>query len=334
MKTMTVKIALRAVASAAILSAVMLVHPATAEPVIYVAAGSANKVLAIDPKTNTVIREFGGIENPHALTITPDGEYVIAGSLKESLREKGDTRPPESTIYIIHPIHGHVMSTIPVEGMIHHQAITPDGRYVISTHPTRGGISYADITGEHGARNVKTGPGPNYTVVRKDGSKAYVSNSGNGTISELDLRTWIVARNIEGGPSPEHLALSGDGKTLYALSARAGKISAVDIDGGKVDKVWDIGKGAHGLDLSEDGRALFATNRKLELLIAIDLVTGERREMKLSPQPYHLEVLPGINRIYVSSRQDPKIWVIDPGTWKVVGEIAISGEGHQMVLGN
>ena len=56
----------------------VLTLPATAEPMIYVAAGSANKVLAIDPNTNTVIREFEGIENPHALTITPDGEYVIA----------------------------------------------------------------------------------------------------------------------------------------------------------------------------------------------------------------------------------------------------------------
>lgn len=312
----------------------VLTLPATAEPMIYVAAGSANKVLAIDPNTNTVIREFEGIENPHALTITPDGEYVIAGSLKERQRAKGDTRPPESSIYIIHPVHGHVMSTIPVDGMIHHQAITPDGRYVISTHPTRGGISYTDIMGERGPQNLKTGPGPNYTVVSRDGAKAYVSNSGNGKISEIDLRTWIVTRNVDGGPSPEHLALSADEKTLYALSARAGRISAINVGSGKVEKSWEIGKSAHGLDISEDGRTLFATNRKLAKLMAITLASGDRREMTLSPQPYHLEFLPGLNRIYVSSRKEPKIWVIDPDAWKVVAEIAISGEGHQMVLGN
>jgi len=307
---------------------------AMAEPVIYVAAGSANKVLVIDPKTNTIVKEFNGISNPHALVATADGEYVIAGSLTEKKRKKGDDRPPESTIYIIHPVHGHVMSTMSAPGMIHHQAITPNSRYVISTHPTQGGISYADLEGEGGVKTIKTGSGPNYTVITRDGKNAYVSNSGDNSISEIDLKTWSVTRTLEGGPDPEHLALSQDESKLFAINARAGKLSVIDVKTGDVTDSWEIGKGAHGLDLSEDGQTVFATSKKREVLIAIDLASGSRREMSLSPAPYHLEAVAGTGKVYVSSSKESKIWVIDPKSWKVEAEIAIPGNGHQMALGD
>jgi YVTN family beta-propeller protein len=307
---------------------------ALAEPIIYVAAGSANKVLAIDPKTNKVVNEFDGIDNPHALVATLDGEYVIAGSLNEKKPSIGSNAVPESTIYIIHPAHGHVMSTMPAPGMIHHQAITPDSRYVISTHPTQGGISYADLEGEGGVKTMKTGPGPNYTVITRDGAKAFVSNSGNNSISEIDLKSWSVSRSLKGGAGPEHIVLSKDEENLFAINARAGKVSVIDVKLGDIIKSWDVGKNAHGLDLSEDGKTIFATSKKSGVLVAIDIEDGTRREMSLSPSPYHLETIAGTGKIYVSSSKEPKIWVIDPKAWKVVSEITIQGEGHQMALGS
>jgi len=307
---------------------------AFADPVLYVAAGSANKVLAVDPVANKVIQQFDGIENPHALVTTSDGEYVIAGSLKEK-RDKTDAKAkPESTIYIVHPAHGHVMSTMPAVGMIHHQAITPNDRYVISTHPTQGAISYADLEGDGGVKMLKTGPSPNYTVITKDGKTAFVSNSGDGTVSEIDLTSWTVKRQIKVGGFPEHMALSKDEKTLFSINPRGGNVSVISIADGKVLKELDVGKGAHGLGLSEDGKTLFATSKKREVLVAFDLESGNVRELPLSPAPYHLEAVKGTGKVYVSSRKAPKIWVVDPQKMEVVGEIAISGEGHQMALGN
>ena len=311
------------------LTASLFSGAAFADPIIYVAAGSANKILAIDPATNKVVQEIDSVENPHALVVTPDGEYVISGSLKE--KKNGDKT--EATIYIVHPVHGHVMSTLTVEGMIHHQTITPDGKKVISTHPTKGGITSANL--ENGEiRTLKTGPGPNYTIITKGGEKAFVSNTGNGTISEIDLVSWKVVRELESGPGAEHLSISGDELTLYAVNARAGTISTISVATGKVGVIHPVGKGAHGLDLSEDGKQIFATSKKGDLLVAINLETGKRRELSLSPAPYHLEVIKGTGKIYVSSRKAPKIWVVDQQTLKLENEIAIVGEGHQMALGD
>lgn len=300
---------------------------AMADPLIYVAAGSANKVLVIDAETNKVVKEFGGISNPHALVITPDGEYVISGSLSATKNKSGKN---EGTLYVIHPAHGHVMSTLPLPGMVHHQAITPSGRFVVSTHPALKGISITDMEGEFDPWLLETGAGPNYTVFTKDGKRAYVSNTGSGTISEINPQTWMVERQLAGGKTPEHMALSADEKWLYVINAMPGTVSKVSIKSGKVVASYKIGKGAHGLGMSEDGQSIFATSKKSGVVAKIDLETNAIEFLNLSPSPYHLESLKGTGKVYVSSSKSPRIWVLDAKKFELLDEIAISGEGHQM----
>ena len=130
----------------AILSMAAAAGMATASPMVYIPLGSDNQVIAVDAATDKITATFTGVENPHGLVATPDGEYLVAGSLTETPLSSGqDVGTPNSKFSLIHLAHGHVMLTIPVAGWSHHQAITPDGRYVISTHPTRGGISLIDM---------------------------------------------------------------------------------------------------------------------------------------------------------------------------------------------
>lgn len=306
--------------------------PALAKPLVYVAAGSANQIIVIDAATDKVVGNYDGIENPHSIVSTPDGEYVLSGTLKEKRPIKGSKSPPHSTIYLVHPAHGHVMLTMKAEGMIHHQAITPDGRFVISTHPTRGNISVADLQQNKIVRTVKTGSAPNYALVSKDGNEIYVSNSSSGSISVIDPKSWSVTRTLKAGPGPEHLAVSKDGMTLFVTNPGAGTVSAIDIAAGNVARTYQLGGKLHGLDISDDGSTLFVTNRSEGKLIALDPRTDTRRVLPLSPAPYHLETIDGTGKVYVSSSKSPKLWVIDQKTAKITGEIKIVGEGHQMTI--
>src|SRR3569832_1087641 len=119
---------------------------AMAAPIAYIPLGSANQVIAVDAENDKIIRSFSGVENPHGLVATPDGDYLDAGSLKETQDPEGapsDTH--NSKLYVINPEHGHVMAEISVSGWTLLVAVTPVGIYVISTHPTRGGISVVDV---------------------------------------------------------------------------------------------------------------------------------------------------------------------------------------------
>lgn len=307
---------------------------ALAAPTAFIPLGSANEVIAVDVASGKIIRRYPGVENPHGLVATPDGEYLVAGSIKETPVPAGapaDT--PNSKLYVIHPGHGHVMAEIPVSGWTHHEAITPDGKFVISTHPTRGGISVVDLINNKVFKTIKTGPAPNYTQVTKDGKHAYVSNSGNGTLSEIDLAKWEVIRTLEAGPSPEHLVFSPDEKTIYVANDRAGTVSVVSVQKGKVETTYKIGKRLHGLDIGDDGKTLFVSSRSDDKLVALDTVTGEQRVLTLSPEPYHLDKIPGTGKVYVSSSKAPMIWVVDQKSFTVTGTIQLpAGEGHQIAV--
>ncbi len=274
---------------------VLIINGVNASPIVYIPLGSGNQVIEVDAVTDTITATYTDVENPHGLVATPDGEYVIAGSLKETpLKEGQDKTTLNSVLALIHPAHGHVMGNIAVPGWTHHQAITPDGRYVISTHPTRGGISVVDLQNNNVSKTIATGMTPNYTVVLPDGSFAYVSNSGSNTISEINLTNWTVTRSLESGPAPEHIALSGDNTQLFVTNPRAGNVSAVSIKSGKITQSWHLGDQLHGLDVGDDGKTIFVTSKKDEKLKALDTTTGKViNETALSPAPYHLNTISG-----------------------------------------
>ena len=271
---------------------------ALAAPTVYIPLGSGNQVVAVDAATDRIIKSYPGVDNPHGLVATPDGEYIVAGSMLETPPAPGAPKDaPNSKLFLVHPAHGHVMLTIPVSGWTHHQAITPDGRYVISTHPGRGGISVVDMQSNQVIKTIETGPAPNYTAITRDGKRAYVTNSGNGTVSEIDLLTWRVTRPLEGGPAPEHVVLSADEKILYTLNPRAGTVSAVSAATGKISQTYKIGANLHGLDLGDDGRTLFISSVTENKLVALDTSTGAQRVLALSPAPYHLNTIHGAGKV-------------------------------------
>lgn len=302
-----------------------------AVPTVYIPLGSGNQVIAVDAASDSITATYLGVDNPHGLVATPDGEYLVVGSLKETPAQ--DPKATTSKLFIIHPVHGHVMQTVPVVGWTHHQAVTPNGRHVISTHPTRNGISVLDMQTNAIARTVATGPAPNYALVTRDGRRAFVSNSGNGTISEIDLADFRVTRTLDAGPSPEHMVFAPDEQTVYVTNPRAGSVSAVSRASGKVGRTYHVGHDVHGLDLSDDGKTLYASSRQEEKLVAIDIASGKQRALRLSPAPYHLNAIRGAGKVYVSSSKAPTIWVIDQATFRVSGQIALpKGEGHQMAV--
>jgi len=395
-----------------------------ANPIVYIPLGSANEIMIVDAATDKEIGKITGFKNVHGLSLTPNGEYLVAGSNDEMINgkakksvhgkkamEKDKHKPaapimakpkgmseaehkghhaapaakPEpqsrsdtvtddhsamkgasnakmkrpkgvseaehkkhhaassggllpvvgiSSIYLIRVADNRIETNIKVRGAAHHIFVTPDGKYSVSTHTTAGVVSLIDLATKKIFRNIYTGPKPNYVVFTQDGENMYVSNAGNDTLSVIDTKNWIVSQNIIVGKGPEHIVISPDEKFVYTNNSRDGTISKVSLAKRKVVKTFTIGNNPHGIDISADGKTLYATAKKGNKLVALDVATGKVRTLKLSPAPYHLKIIDGTDKIYVSSRKKPLIWVVDAKTLKVTNEIKIRGEGHQIVVVN
>lgn len=355
MKTVSI---FRAAAWAGLITLVLGMQTARAEPLVYVPLGSDGKIVVVDAGQDKVVDKIEGLPAVHGLAGTPDGRFLIAGSYQD--REMGSEPPAKpsgvsedehaahhggspasaqkagsvvSTVSVVRTADGSVARRIDVPGAVHHVAVSPNGRFAIVTHPNAGAISAIDLNSYKVVASVATGPLPNYAVFAPDGSQLYVSNAGNDTVSAVDTGRWIVQWNTVVGTSPEHVVLSKDGATLYVNNVEDGTVSVVAVGERKVVKTIPIGSTLHGIDLSDDGKTLFVAALGDDKLVGVDLATGTTRSAVLAPEPYHLAVVRDTGKLYVSGADEPKIWVVDQKSLAVLGEIPIGGKGHQMVTG-
>ncbi|MDX8412190.1 MAG: beta-propeller fold lactonase family protein [Mariprofundaceae bacterium] len=332
---------------------------ASADTMVYMPLGTGNAVIQIDGDRDRLIGTIPGVVNSHGLDATRDGVYLVAGSLTESFAGGPPAKPTGMSeeehrghhgmpaedraqkgkvagggiLYLINAREQRIVRQIEVPGVVHHVLITADGRFAVSTHPSLGAVSIVDLGKSKMIKTLFTGPAANFIVGSSDHRLLYVSNSGDNSIREVDIETWSVRRRLPAGQAPGHLTLSADGSTLYAVNAESGTVSAIDLKRGDVSHAYPVGADAHGMALSDDGRFLYVSSKKENKLTAIELASATIRSIPLSPAPYHVAAIPGTGKLYVSSRQAPKIWVIDAVTLKILREIQLSnGVAHQMVI--
>ncbi len=334
-----------------------LTSAAMAGTAVYVPLGDTGEILVLDAADDATVGRISGLPAVHGLAGTPGWGYLVAGSFDE--RAVGKTAAPPkpkgvsqkdheahhakrpaaaaandtvSYLSVIRIADGAITRRIDVPGAVHHTAVVPGGRFAVSIHPNRGGVSIVDMLSGKVTAIVRTGPSPNYAIVSPDGKRVFVSNSGNNTVSEIDTEHWTVRRNIAVGKGPEHMILSSDGTALYVANVDAGSISVVSLPEGSVTDTFPVGGQLHGLDLSDDGKTLFVSAREKNKLVAVDLATKKTRSLNLAPSPYHLTNAPGTGKLYVSSAEEDKLWVVNQRSLAVVREILIPGQGHQMAV--
>ncbi len=354
MKTVSM---LRPAAWAGVIPLVLGMQTALAEPLVYVPLGGEGKIVVIDAAKDEIVDTISGVRAVHGLARTPDGQFLIAGSFEE--REAGVEAVAKpsgvsedehaahhgaapvgskkdgavvSTLSVIRTADGSMVRRIDVPGAVHHVAVSPNGRFAVVTHPNEGGISAIDLASYEVVATVSTGPLPNYAVFSPDGARVYVSNAADNTVSEVDTGQWVVRRNMPAGSSPEHMAPSPDGRRLYVANVDDGTVSEIATENGSTLRTFDIGGPLHGIDLSKDGGTLFVIDLGDDKLVAISLRTAEKREAPLAPAPYHLASVGATGKLYVSSAEQPNVWVVDQKDLVLLGKISIGGKGHQMVL--
>lgn len=330
--------------------------PAAAENRMYVPLGGDNAIAIVDTDRNVVASRIDGTLAVHGLAGTNDGRLLVAGSMAErkpgtdmtakpagmteedhashhskTAGDGGKSRDRVSTVSIVSTADEAVIRYIDVPGAVHHVAISPDDRLAAVTHPTGDSISIIDLLAYRVVATVKTGAVPNYAVFSLDSKAIYVTNAGDGTVAVVDSARRTVRRTIKVGSSPEHLVMAKDGRTLYVNNVDDGTVSVVSLKKNKVAKTIRAGKDLHGVDLSDDGKTLFVSARGEDKLVALDLGSGKSRTIPLAPAPYHLAAVRGSGKLYVSSADQPKIWVVDQKSLAIVGEIPVGGNAHQMV---
>jgi len=128
------------------------------------------------------------------------------------------------------------------------------------------------------------------------------------------------------------MVFSSDEQSIYVVNVGDNTVATVSRADGKVTNTYPVGEGPHGIDLSDDSGTLFVSSKSGNQLSAINTATGETNSVALAPKPYHIASITGTGKLYVSSRAEPWIWVLDQESLGVLRKIPITGAGHQMVV--
>jgi len=228
---------------------------------------AGDNVHIIDPETNRVVGEIGGIEVGHGAAAAPDGSRMYFSNEADSTLDVVDgrtlrimakipltghpnnisARPDGSRVYVaIRQAPGAVdvidtasltlAKTIPTDGGVHNTYVTPDGRYVIA----------GSIVGK------------NFTVIDADTEEVV-------WVKEFDLgvRPMAFETNPDGSTSRLFLQLSdlnGFAVVDFATHEETARIDLPKLPPGKAP-VLTGGNASHGMAVTSDNSVLVVDSR-------------------------------------------------------------------------
>ena len=168
------------------------------------------------------------------------------------------------TVYISMKKSG-TMETFPAETVwkggpnMLYNAITPDGKRVLSTSPSSDTVYIFDTENGKQLAIIKVGKAPKGVKITPDGKYAYVSNQGSAEVSVIDLASLTVIDSIKTEDGPHNVRFTRDGKTAYVTLQGGAGIGIIDTTSRKMTKVIAVPgiTGPHNLDLSSDEKTAY-----------------------------------------------------------------------------
>ncbi|MFZ6764686.1 MULTISPECIES: YncE family protein [Acetobacterales] len=229
---------------------------------------------------------------------------------------------------------------IPVLREVHHLSLTPDGRLL--------------MVGDSGANEMLfIDPGTGEVLRREALSNPYhLGFSPDGQIltitslrrDQVDIYRWTgealeLVKRLNMPDMPSHLAYSPDGKVVYVTLQGTGNIAAVSLE--TLEPLWslDVGPEPAGI-IWHNGRLLVGIMGSDHIAVIDPETRSVERTITIARGAHALFPAPNGGPIYVTSRVDSRITLLDPQTlavtrsWKIPGGpdcISIDPQGRLWV---
>ena len=199
---------------------------------------------ACSKKTSFESTEITQKNASSAITITPDGEIVIA------------VNPDSNSLTLLDAKQFEVIVEISVGLDPRTVAVDPSGRWAVTANRAAGTISLIDLKKMQETKEITIGALPWGVVISPLERTAYVACEDEDWITAVDYGNGKVLNTIAVEDRPNGLALSRDGETLYVTHLLSARISVIDLPSLTVSTVfptWVDGNLSQSILLNLDG---------------------------------------------------------------------------------
>jgi len=313
----------------ALCAGTLTLHAATVRIVQTNAAGDS--VMLIDPITNKVVGEIGGIEVNHGAAAAPDGSRLYVTNEAESTLDVADLKTLK------------VIKSIPLTNHPNNVAVSKDGRRVYTAIVAgAGAVDVIDTATLTRVKSIRTEGGIHNVYVTPDGKFVVAGSIPGRKVTVIDQKTeeilWTVP--TRDGVRPMAFDTNADGSTKRIFLQLSGFNGFTTIDFGTHQlgpeiKLPDVpaaervteglqGAPAHGLAVTPDGKTLGVLskmNTKVYFYSLPDLkLLGES---KVGHHPDWLTFTPDGKRVYVANAGSNSVSVVDVATHKELMQIPV-----------
>ncbi len=217
---------------------------------VYVAISEENKIVAFDPQSLKIIREFDAGEDPEAFAVHPNGNIYISNE-------------DDAKATVINPKSGEIIAEIHVGLEPEGVAISPDGKQVIVTSESTNMLHVIAVPEHNISANILVGARPRAATFTTDSKFAYATAEIGGEVLKVDMASGkIIAKTSLGDDKakPKDVLVSKDGKTLYVAGGRMNQVMVLDANTLELLKGIPVGKRVWGLAMSKDGKRIYSSN--------------------------------------------------------------------------
>jgi len=292
---------------------------------------AGDSVMLIDPVTNKVVGEIGGIEVNHGAAASPDGSRLYVTNEAESTLDVADLKTLK------------VVKSIPLTNHPNNVAVSKDGKRVyVAIVSGAGAIDVIDTGTLTRVKSIRTEGGIHNTYVTPDGKFVVAGSIPGRKVTVIDQKTeeilWTVPTregvrpmtfdtNPDGSTKRIFLQLSGfNGFTTidFATHALGAEIKLPELPAAERVTEGLQGSPAHGLAVTSDGKilgVLSKMNTRIYFFSLPDLkMLGES---KVGHHPDWLTFTPDGTRVYVANAGSNSVSVVDVATHKELTQIPV-----------
>ena len=292
---------------------------------------AGDNVFLIDPTTNTIVGEIGGIEVNHGAAAAPDGSRLYF------------TNEANETLDVVDAKTLAVTKSIPLSGRPNNLAISRDGRrvYVAIVAPP-GAVDVIDTPSLVLDQTIPTRGGVHNTFLTPDGRHVIAGSIQGKNLTVIDQESeeplWTLY--FENGVRPIGFDTNPDGSTRrmfvqisnfhgffvvdFETRREVGRIQLPELP--KEKQNWDTlqGSPSHGIGVTPDGKTLWVCSKVNHAVYAyslpdLKLLGG----VEVGHHPDWLTFTPDSKTVYVANAGSNSVSAVDIESRKEVARIPV-----------
>jgi YVTN family beta-propeller protein len=292
---------------------------------------AGDSVMLIDPVTNKVVGEIGGIEVNHGAQPSPDGSRLYVTNEAESTLDVADLKTLK------------VIKHIPLTNHPNNVAVSKDGKRVYAAIVAgAGAVDVIDAATLTRVKSIRTEGGIHNVYVTPDGNFVVAGSIPGRKVIVIDQKTEEVLWSVptDDGVRPIGFEKNADGSTkrLFVQLSNFNGFITIDfkthqvVDRMKLPEVSAAekvteglqGSPSHGIGVTPDGKTLCVLskmNTRMYFYSMPDLkLLGET---KVGHHPDWLTFHPDSTRVYVANAGSNSVSVIDIAARKELMQIPV-----------